>query len=145
MMQASSTGYLARLFRLLTAHFNLDELRTLCFDLSVDYDALRGEEKATKALELISLMLREHRLDELVSSLRKGRPSADWPTEAEQPSPDELLAWATPGTLNAADYLALSHVAAVGSSMPAPRKVVQDRKWDQIRALSHQFLASTRA
>lgn len=46
---------------------------------------------------------------------------------------------------NAADYLALSHVAAVGSSMPAPRKVVQDRKWDQIRALSHQFLASTRA
>ena len=37
MMEASSTGYLARLFKLLTAHFNLDELRTLCFDLSVDY------------------------------------------------------------------------------------------------------------
>lgn len=105
MIQASSTGYLARLFKLLTAHFNLDELRTLCFDLSVDYDTLRGD-KSTKALELISLMLREHRLNELVSTLRKERPSADWPAEAEQPSPDELLAWATPGTLNAADYLA---------------------------------------
>ncbi len=105
MTLASSSGYLTRLYKLLTAHFDLDELRTLCFDLSVDYDTLRGDEKSTKALELISLMLREHRLNELVSTLRKERPSADWPTEAEQPSPDELLAWATPGTLNAADYL----------------------------------------
>lgn len=46
---------------------------------------------------------------------------------------------------NAKDYLALAHVAAVGSSMPAPRKMVQERKWDEIMALSHQFLASTRA
>jgi hypothetical protein len=106
MIQASSSGYLTRLFKLLTAHYNLDELRPLCLDLSVDYDRLRCEEKATKALELISLMLREHRLGELVSTLRQQRPSADWPSEAEQPSPDELLAWATPGTLNAADYLA---------------------------------------
>ena len=105
MTLASSSGYLARLFKLLTAHFSLEELRTLCFDLNADYDTLRGDEKATKALELISLMLREHRLDELVSTLRKERPDADWPAEAEQPSPDELLAWATPGTLNAADYL----------------------------------------
>ena len=75
MMQASSSGYLARLFKLLMAHFDLDELRTLCFDLSVDYDTLRGEEKATKALELITFMLREHRLDELVSTLRQGRPT----------------------------------------------------------------------
>ncbi|WP_374385211.1 bifunctional 4-hydroxy-2-oxoglutarate aldolase/2-dehydro-3-deoxy-phosphogluconate aldolase [Dongia sp.] len=44
---------------------------------------------------------------------------------------------------NAGDYLALPHVAAVGSSMPAPRKMVQERKWEEIRALSHQFVAST--
>ena len=106
MIQASSSGYLARLFKLLTARFSLEELHALCFDLNVDYDRLRGEEKATKALELISLMLRQHRLDELVSTLRQQRPSAGCPAEAEQPSPDELLAWATPGTLNAADYLA---------------------------------------
>jgi len=30
MIQASSTGYLTRLFKLLTARFNLDELRMLC-------------------------------------------------------------------------------------------------------------------
>ncbi len=45
---------------------------------------------------------------------------------------------------NAGDYLSLAHVAAVGSSMPAPRKLVQERKWDEIRALAHQFAASTR-
>lgn len=44
---------------------------------------------------------------------------------------------------NAMDYLALPHVAAVGSSMPAPRKLVQDKKWEEIKALSHQFVAST--
>lgn len=44
---------------------------------------------------------------------------------------------------NAKDYLALAHVAAVGSSMPAPRKMVQEKKWEEIKALSHQFVAST--
>lgn len=43
---------------------------------------------------------------------------------------------------NAKDYLALAHVAAVGSSMPAPRKLVQEKKWDEIKALSHQFVAA---
>jgi 2-dehydro-3-deoxyphosphogluconate aldolase/(4S)-4-hydroxy-2-oxoglutarate aldolase len=46
---------------------------------------------------------------------------------------------------NARDYLSLAHVAAVGSSMPAPRKMVQEKKWEEIKALSHQFVASTQA
>lgn len=44
---------------------------------------------------------------------------------------------------NAGDYLALPHIAAVGSSMPAPRKMVQEKKWEEIRALSHQFVTAT--
>lgn len=44
---------------------------------------------------------------------------------------------------NAKDYLTMAHVAAVGSSMPAPRKMVQEKKWEEIKALSHQFVAST--
>jgi len=43
---------------------------------------------------------------------------------------------------NAKDYLALAHVAAVGSSMPAPRKTVQEKKWEEITALSHQFVTA---
>jgi 2-dehydro-3-deoxyphosphogluconate aldolase/(4S)-4-hydroxy-2-oxoglutarate aldolase len=46
---------------------------------------------------------------------------------------------------NAQDYLAMTHVAAVGSSMPAPRKMVQEKKWEEIKALSHQLAASTHA
>jgi 2-dehydro-3-deoxyphosphogluconate aldolase/(4S)-4-hydroxy-2-oxoglutarate aldolase len=46
---------------------------------------------------------------------------------------------------NAADYLALAHVAAVGSSFPAPRKIVQEKKWEEVKALSHQFVSSTQA
>ena len=45
---------------------------------------------------------------------------------------------------NAGDYLALPHVAAVGSSMPAPRKFVREGKWEEITALALQFAASTR-
>lgn len=43
---------------------------------------------------------------------------------------------------NAKDYLALAHVAAVGSSMPAPRKLVQEKKWEEVKALSHQFVTA---
>lgn len=43
---------------------------------------------------------------------------------------------------NAKDYLVLAHVAAVGSSMPAPRKLVQEKKWEEIKALSHQFVTA---
>ncbi len=46
---------------------------------------------------------------------------------------------------SAKDYLAMAHVAAVGSSMPAPRKMVQEKKWEEIKALSHQFVTSTQS
>jgi hypothetical protein len=48
--------------------FNLEELRTFCFGLDVDYDTLGGEGKAGKARELVSLMQRKGRLDELIAA-----------------------------------------------------------------------------
>jgi hypothetical protein len=36
--------------------FNLEELRTLCFDLQLNYDDLRGESRADKIRELILTM-----------------------------------------------------------------------------------------
>jgi Effector-associated domain 7 len=36
----SASDFLTKLHSLLVDHFDLNELRTLCFDLSVDYDAL---------------------------------------------------------------------------------------------------------
>jgi len=58
----------------LTDYFDLEELRTLCFKLRVDYDRLRGEGKEGKARELVTHMARRKRIDDLVTALRKARP-----------------------------------------------------------------------
>jgi hypothetical protein len=73
---AAITPVEARL--ILTLHFDLEELRTLCFDLGVDYDSLRGEGKAAKARELIAYMQRRGQLDRLIAETKKLRPEVDW-------------------------------------------------------------------
>jgi hypothetical protein len=72
-------GYLNTLLRQLIASFDLEELRTLCFELGVDYDTLRGEGKAGKARELVLSALRTRRLPNLVEAARGLRPNISWP------------------------------------------------------------------
>jgi hypothetical protein len=50
--------------------FDDEELRTLCFDVGVDYDSLRGEGKAAKARELVAWAGRTGRLAELEATVR---------------------------------------------------------------------------
>jgi uncharacterized protein YggL (DUF469 family) len=101
----TASDSLTNLQRLLVDHFNLDEFRTFCFDLNVDYDTLRGEEKYAKARELITAMLRQNRLAELGTALQALRPNADWP-DLGTLSPEERLAWTTATEMqSAADYL----------------------------------------
>ena len=45
--------------------FDLEEFRTLCFKLGIEYDDLRGEGRPGKARELIKLMQRRGQLDRL--------------------------------------------------------------------------------
>ncbi len=71
---------LARLRRLLSNHFNESELHTLCFDLSVDYDALPVGSKWDKARELVAYMQRAERLSDLIDAARQERPAAPWHT-----------------------------------------------------------------
>ena len=59
---------------LITVHYNDSELRTLCFDLNVDYDTLAGEEKSAKVRELISFLHRRNRLTELTNTIARNRP-----------------------------------------------------------------------
>jgi hypothetical protein len=47
------TNSLTQLHRAIVDHLDLEELRKLCFDLGVNYDALRGEGSSGKARELI--------------------------------------------------------------------------------------------
>ncbi len=67
-----------KLHQLITTHFDGEELRTLCFDLNVDYDDLRGEGKASKAREFIAYLERHGRIPELVEVCRRLRPHASW-------------------------------------------------------------------
>lgn len=63
----------------LIEHFNESELRTLCFDLGVDYDALTGDSKADKSRELVGHFWRRGHLISLVQmieSLRSDTPYA---------------------------------------------------------------------
>jgi Effector-associated domain 7 len=80
------------LHQTLVDHFDLEELRTLCFYLHVDYDILPGEGKAGKARELISYMHRHDRLGELVAAIASQRPELMF--ASKPPSPSDV-----PGTV----------------------------------------------
>ncbi len=62
----------------LTSHFDKEELLTLCFDLGVDYDDLRGEGKTNKARALITHLERRGRLAELIKTCSRQRPNVVW-------------------------------------------------------------------
>lgn len=57
-------------------HYSLDELKTLCFELGVDYDNLPGEGKRGKARELILHESRRRGLTKLATLLERDHPQA---------------------------------------------------------------------
>ena len=71
--------YLIQLRQILDEHFDENELKTLCFDLDVDYDNLPGEGKASKVRELITYLRRRGRIFELVGTGKRLRPDVPWP------------------------------------------------------------------
>ena len=79
-----------QLRQVLDKRFDLEELRTLCYDLNVDFDSLRGEGKASKARELVMFMERRDRLDELVAAIASFLSTEEHPTNRElapEPTP----------------------------------------------------------
>ena len=72
----------------LARRFTKEELRSLCFDLGVDYDDLPSPTKTGQAQDLILHLERSDRLAELVALCRRLRPTAKW---------DELAAVRPPG------------------------------------------------
>ena len=75
---ATDPGTLAALRDLLVKHFNLEELRTLCADLGVDYDNLGGEGKTARARELVAYLDRRGRLPQLMRVGAASRPDVQW-------------------------------------------------------------------
>lgn len=65
---------LGKLREILQAHYSYSELLQLSFDLGIDFDALGGEDKSSKARELIIFAERRGLLDLLVKEIRRTRP-----------------------------------------------------------------------
>ncbi|MFQ5420190.1 MAG: pentapeptide repeat-containing protein [Anaerolineae bacterium] len=71
-------------------HYNLAELRTLVFDLDVDWDELDGRVKSTKIAALVEKMEADGRIPDLLELLAKDHPQVAWPSPPPPPpSPPE--------------------------------------------------------
>ena len=79
MTELERTKYLRDLRRQMVALFNLGELSTLAFDLSVDWDSLEGGNIESKVQSLILYLARRGRLGDLLTLLREERSDANWP------------------------------------------------------------------
>ncbi len=69
---------LVHLRQVLADRFSPGDLQTLCFDLSVPYENLSGEEHRLKALNLIQTLERTNRIDDLIAFGQKIRPDVPW-------------------------------------------------------------------
>jgi len=69
---------LALLRRNIESYFNLEELKTLCFDLGVNYDNLAGETLSGKSRELVNYCQRHNLLPDLLALCQESRPEVDW-------------------------------------------------------------------
>ena len=68
---------LNHLHRILREHYDLEELRTLCFHLGINYDDLRGEGLYAKARELIQHQHRHNTLPQLIEWIHRTRPDIE--------------------------------------------------------------------
>jgi formylglycine-generating enzyme required for sulfatase activity len=62
----------------ISAHFSLDELRGLCFELGINFESLRGETIETKALALVQFCERRRLTDQLWAICAEKRPLLSW-------------------------------------------------------------------
>lgn len=86
-MMDSRESYPKALLDLMARHFNLEEVRTLCFELGIGYEDLGGEGLRGKLRELILHADRRNLLDELLDALRRERPAVAWPAAVDLSPP----------------------------------------------------------
>lgn len=63
----------AEIHSVLENHFNIEELKTLCFYMDISFDDLPGDGRSAKARELIAYSQRHNRLSELVEKIKEQR------------------------------------------------------------------------
>ena len=70
--------HLARLRQNIAEYFNLDELRTLCFDMGIKHENLAASTLDGMARELVDYCKRTDKLRDLVAKLTDLRPKVSW-------------------------------------------------------------------
>jgi formylglycine-generating enzyme required for sulfatase activity len=80
-----------RLLEAISQFYSQEELRTLCFELGVDYDDLPAQGKVNRARELIQQCERTYRLAALIEVCQQQRPLVNWPafirSSQDEPAP----------------------------------------------------------
>jgi len=69
---------LATLRQVLTERFQQEELRTLCFDLGIDWDDLPARGKAGKVRELVGYFARRRSIEKMIQFCERQRPDISW-------------------------------------------------------------------
>jgi formylglycine-generating enzyme required for sulfatase activity len=90
--------YLTRLRGNLTNYFDEEELKSLCFDLGVDYDALPGNGKEAKARDLIVYLDHRGLISQLVEKGSQLRPKVSWENNTSETA-QKATTEAKPGQL----------------------------------------------
>lgn len=65
-----------QLREIITSAYNKEEFESLCFEINVNYDNLRGETLQAKVEALVSMYDRHRRLNELWVKVKQDRPNA---------------------------------------------------------------------
>ena len=68
----------------INAHFSLNELRELCFELGIDPDVLNGGRKGSFLIDLLRYCQQHGLMVELVKLVQKKRPFLDLPSQVNQ-------------------------------------------------------------
>ncbi len=71
----------AELRRLLGLCFSLEEIKTLAFDLGIEFEDLEGDTKTSKIRSLILSMERQHKSETLIAAAARERPDIVWTQE----------------------------------------------------------------
>lgn len=67
------TVQLAKIYNFVREFYSLDELRTLCFELGIEFENLGGRTRNAKSRELILQLGQQRRLDDLLKALQTTR------------------------------------------------------------------------
>ena len=62
-----------KIYDVLMSRFTLGEIKTICFNLGIDYEVVEGTNKASKARGLITYLGHRNNLQALVEQIRKER------------------------------------------------------------------------